>query len=179
MSLVFKDMSSFLKVYSAIPLGKEVIGKVIDYIYFNPKYPENQTLKFFTTNTPSEMVLVRTDNHWEQRSFNDISGQIYKNVERLYVEFFEHLLNNNINTFVVLNCTNTIVNIMDIHFGWKCDIIDAFELNTIESKNFLHDIIRTLEPFPEYYTNSTLLPDNKQTLTYENDEFLNFLNIPE
>ena len=72
-----------------IKLGKYAIPKSIEEIYFNDKFPENQTLKKERKN--DKMVSVQYNGKWETRLFDDICKDMVKKTEEYHDEYFKNL----------------------------------------------------------------------------------------
>ena len=72
-----------------INLGKYAISIRMDDIYFNDKYPNNQTLKKERRN--DKFVEVYLDGKWEKRLIEDVFKPVNHNIERYHNMYFKGL----------------------------------------------------------------------------------------
>ena len=136
--LVCKDMYSFLKLYNIVNNGDDTVVDIIEYIYFNPDIPENQTLKYDSSNM--ENIFIYTNGEWEKRLFGDISYTIYTNIELVYLKFFEKLVNIGVNDSFILNCIDKITDVLKNKFYWNCDFIEEIKTYLINKKESLEPV---------------------------------------
>lgn len=136
--LVCKDMYSFLKLYNIVNNSDDTVVDIIEYIYFNPDIPENQTLKYDSSNM--ENIFIYTNGEWEKRLFGDVSYTIYTNIELVYLKFFEKLVNIGVNDSFILNCIDKITDVLKNKFYWNCDFIEEIKTYLINKKESLEPV---------------------------------------
>ena len=75
-----------------LEIGKYVIPRTVEQIYFNDNFPELQTLKKERRN--DKMVEVYVGNgKWETRFVDDVFMKLIARVEAYHTEYFKHLEN--------------------------------------------------------------------------------------
>ena len=89
LKLLCADEDYLKNMEKHILLGKYAIPKSMGEIYFNDKYPENQTLKKERRN--NKMVSIQNDGKWETRMFEDIYKDIVSKIERYHNKYFRDL----------------------------------------------------------------------------------------
>ena len=152
--LIINELSSFSKLFSLVQLKKQAIVQLIDFIFFNPLFPQNQTIKY--NNTGDSNILIWKNDEWSNVPLIDIKPTILKYVETIYIAFFQELLDTNTDYKVVLNLTNHISSMMFNYFQYQADNIDHFELSLIEKnkeqsiKNELIQKLKDHEEFTKY-----------------------------
>lgn len=76
--------------------GKSAVVKGMNYLYFNDRFPENQTLK--KDRKDDGLVKIRVTNGWEPKIETDLNKPIIKKMEVLYDLFFKRLTEENLLT---------------------------------------------------------------------------------
>ena len=89
LKLLCEDENYLSNMERHVTLGKYAIPRSMDEIYFNDKFPENQTLKKERRN--DKMVSVQSDGKWETRMFDDIYKDVIKKIERYHSKYFKTL----------------------------------------------------------------------------------------
>jgi c-di-AMP phosphodiesterase-like protein len=75
-----------------IDIGKYVIPRTMEHIYFNDMFPEMQTLKKERRN--DKLVGVHVGNgKWEKRLIDDIFEKIIRRVEDFHTKYFKYIEN--------------------------------------------------------------------------------------
>ena len=69
--------------------GKIIIGEIMKKIYFNKKYPQNQTIK--KTCKKDNSVKVYQDNQWKLQMIEDVFKRVTHKVEEYLSPYFETL----------------------------------------------------------------------------------------
>jgi len=69
--------------------GKIIIGEIMKKIYFNKKYPQNQTIK--KTCKKDNTVKVYQDNQWKLQMIEDVFKRVTHKVEEYLSPYFETL----------------------------------------------------------------------------------------
>ena len=72
-----------------IQCGKYALVRSIDDIYFNDKYPKNQTLKKERRN--DKMVEILVNGKWEKRLFEDVFNPISSKIQNYHARYFKKL----------------------------------------------------------------------------------------
>ena len=80
------------RMFENIQCGKYALIRSIDDIYFNEKYPKNQTLKKERRN--DKMVEILVNGIWEKRLFEDVFMPISTKIENYHTKFFKSLTEN-------------------------------------------------------------------------------------
>ena len=75
-----------------VQCGKYALIRSIDDIYFNEKYPKNQTLKKKRRN--DKMVEILVNGIWEKRLFEDVFKPISSKIEKYHNLYFKSLIEN-------------------------------------------------------------------------------------
>ena len=83
------DETYISNILENLKLEKYAIPKSIEDIYFNDKYPENQTLKKDRRN--DKLVSIKYKGKWETRIFDDISKDLIKKTEEYHDKYFTNL----------------------------------------------------------------------------------------
>ena len=89
LKLLFEDDDYLENMKKHLELGKYAIPKSIEEIYFNDKFPENQTMKKERRN--DKMVSIRQNGKWETRMFNDVYKDLIGKIERYHNKYFRDL----------------------------------------------------------------------------------------
>ena len=89
LKLLFEDEDYLQNMKKHLELGKYAIPKSIEEIYFNDKFPENQTMKKERRN--DKMVSIRQNGKWETRMFNDIYKELIAKIEIYHNKYFRDL----------------------------------------------------------------------------------------
>ena len=79
------------KIRENIQCGKYALVRSIDDIYFNDRYPNNQTIKKERRN--DKMVEILVNGKWEKRLFEDVFKPISSKIENYHAKYFKDLLN--------------------------------------------------------------------------------------
>ena len=129
-----------------LEIGKYVIPRTVEQIYFNDNFPELQTLKKERRN--DKMVEVYVGNgKWETRFVDDVFMKLIARVEAYHTEYFKHLENKYKNVKIgsarwkqLTRPIKSFGNIMLWYDGFRGDIIEnmGIELNYPED-NFEMD----------------------------------------
>ena len=128
------DKQSFIDTFDIIQnQGISAINKVIQYLYFNPRFPENHTFKFSIIN--KENVFVRVDYRWVKCSYEYILSHVLYNVSKFYLLFFTSI-RNNIPIDFTLRYVNHISNILFEFFDYTSIDIQDFEFSLVETDIF-------------------------------------------
>ena len=73
-----------------IDIGKYVIPRTVEHIYFNDNFPEMQALKKERRN--DKMVDVHVgDGKWEKRLMNDVCKNVIGRVENFHTEYLKYV----------------------------------------------------------------------------------------
>ena len=80
------------KIRDNIHCGKYALVRSIDDIYFNERYPNNQTIKKERRN--DKMVEILVDGKWEKRLFEDVFKPITSKIENYHAKYFKDLSDN-------------------------------------------------------------------------------------
>nr|QOI90602.1 hypothetical protein HWQ62_00471 [Pyramimonas orientalis virus] len=129
---------TFGNVYQMIQMNKHAIIHVIDYIYFNNRFPQNQTMKYDRHN--KNIIHLRTTNDvWEQHTLVNVANQIFQNVENIYIAFIHKLIAERTHLHLIVNASQHIQGLLQEHFGWKCEGIIAVEQEAIASNDIKHN----------------------------------------
>ena len=121
-----EDNEYLNKMMENIHLGKYAIPKTIEEIYFNDKYPQNQTLKKARKN--DKMVSIQYNGKWETRLYDDIINDLVKKTEEYHKTYFRELQNKyeciekNREFRKMMIPLRRFANRM-LWFGWKCNEI--------------------------------------------------------
>ena len=85
------ERSDYLKmIRNNLDIGKYVIPRTMEQIYFNDKFPKMQTLKKERRN--DKMVEVHVGSgKWEKRFIDDIFKKLIGRVEEYHAQYFKHL----------------------------------------------------------------------------------------
>ena len=138
--LVINDLSTFSSVYSIVKSNKNLISDMVDLIYFNPLFPQNQTIKYIKNSNLD--ISTWSGQEWVEYHFNDITPNVIKNVELVYVAFFNELnQQTNMDKRIVLDPINRICNIIFKHFKCDCDSLEEVELNILEE--YKNELLKT------------------------------------
>ena len=86
------DMDYDSKMIENIQCGKYALVRSIDDIYFNDKYPNNQTLKKERRN--DKMVEILVNGKWEKRLFEDVFNPISSKIQNYHARYFKKLEGN-------------------------------------------------------------------------------------
>jgi len=106
-----------------IELGKYAIPQSIKEIYFNDKYPQNQTIKKERRN--DKLVSIMKNGEWHTRVFDDVYDDILKKMEKYHDKYFRDLKNEYENTernreFRMLMYPLRSFAHKMMWYGWKC-----------------------------------------------------------
>ena len=120
-----------------LDIGKYVIPRTMEQIYFNDNFPKMQTLKKERRN--DKMVEVHVgDGKWEKRFVDDVFMKLIGRVEAYHAEYFKHLENKYKNVKIgsvrwkqVTRPIKSFGNIMLWYDGFRGDTIEnmGIELN--------------------------------------------------
>jgi len=77
------------KMLENIQSGKYALVRSIDDIYFNERYPNNQTIKKERRN--DKMVEILVNGKWEKRLFEDVFTPITSKIENYHEKYFKDL----------------------------------------------------------------------------------------
>ena len=130
-----QDKEYVEKMVENINLGKYAIPKSIEEIYFNDKYPENQTLKKARKN--DKMVSIQYNGKWETRFYEDVINELVKKTEEYHGTYFKDLqrkyekTEKNKEFRKLMIPVRRFANRM-LWFGWKCDDIRSLGLELDE-----------------------------------------------
>jgi hypothetical protein len=166
--LLKDDKQSFINTVEIIQdQSVNAINKVIQYLYFNPRFPENHTFKFSIIN--KENVFVRTDFRWVKCSYEYILSHILYNVSKFYLLFFTSI-KDNIPIYFTLTYVTHISNILLKFFDYTSIEIEDFKFSLIET-----DIFRLTETdiFKQFAKSPILIED---TIFQDSDHFTNLLH---
>ena len=85
------EQSEYLKMISHnMDIGKYVIPRTMEQIYFNDKFPKMQTLKKERRN--DKMVEVHVGKgKWEKRFIDDVFRMVISRVEDYHTQYFKHM----------------------------------------------------------------------------------------
>jgi len=144
-----EDKEYIKKMIDNINLGKYAIPKSIEEIYFNDKYPENQTLKKARKN--DKMVSIQYNGKWETRFYEDIMDDLVKKTEEYHEIYFKDLqkkyekIEKDREFRKLMIPIRRFANRM-LWFGWKCDDIRSLGLELDEGNDMDEDdFIKMLE----------------------------------
>ena len=83
--------AEYLKMVNKnIDIGKYVIPRTVEHIYFNDNFPEMQALKKERRNDKMVEVYVG-DGKWEKRMMNDVCKDIIGRVENFHTEYLKYV----------------------------------------------------------------------------------------
>ena len=164
-----EDKEYFTKMIENIKLGKYAIPKSIEDIYFNDKYPENQTLK--KTRKNDNMVSIQYNGKWETRLFEDIINDLVKKTEEYHETYFKDLqkkyenLNNNKHSKKIMIHVRRFANKM-LWFGWNCRELRNIGLHFDERKDMDEEDLNEMFEFQKQINKLILLTiyDNSRHL---------------
>jgi len=164
-----EDKEYFTKMIENIKLGKYAIPKSIEDIYFNDKYPENQTLK--KTSKNDNMVSIQYNGKWETRLFEDIINDLVKKTEEYHETYFKDLqkkyenLNNNKHSKKFMIHVRRFANKM-LWFGWNCRELRNIGLHFYERKDMDEEDLNEMFEFQKQINKLILLTiyDNSRHL---------------
>nr|QOI90568.1 hypothetical protein HWQ62_00437 [Pyramimonas orientalis virus] len=125
--------STFEKLHSLVQLEKQTIIQTIDFIYFNPNFPQNQTIKY--NNIGDANILVSKNNEWKNVPYESAINSILHNVETVYLEFLKHLNTQTHNFTTIVDYANHIEHMMFKYFKYTCDNIIQYKTNIINQYN--------------------------------------------
>ena len=126
LKLLFEDEDYLKNMEKHLELGKYAIPKSIEEIYFNDKFPENQTMKKERRN--DKMVSIIQNGKWETRMFNDIYKDLIGKIERYHNKYFRDLQNQHEDTernreFRQLMYPLRCFGHQMLWYGWTCNEI--------------------------------------------------------
>ena len=130
------------KMVENINLGKYAIPKSIEEIYFNDKYPENQTLKKERKN--DKMVSIQYNGKWETRFYEDIIDDLVKKTEEYHETYFKDLFlkyedSERDREFRKMMIPLRRFATRMLWFGWKCNDIRRLGIDLDEDTNNMDD----------------------------------------
>ena len=83
--------TEYLKMVNKnIDIGKYVIPRTVEHIYFNDDFPEMQALKKERRNDKMVEVYVG-DGKWEKRMMNDVCKDVVGRVENFHTEYLKYI----------------------------------------------------------------------------------------
>ena len=111
------------KMIENIQCGKYALVRSIDDIYFNDKYPKNQTLKKERRN--DKMVEILVNGKWEKRLFEDVFNPISSKIQNYHARYFKKLEGKNdyLNALEVKHELRKFGHQM-IWYGWKMSMFE-------------------------------------------------------
>jgi len=71
--------------------GKLIIAEIVKLIYFNKKFPQNQTIR--KTTKKDNDILIHMNNEWIPRILQDVFKKILYKVEKYFTPYFISLIN--------------------------------------------------------------------------------------
>jgi hypothetical protein len=159
LDIVLQDSCTFSKAYLLVQLKRQAIVQMIDYIYFNPMFPQNQTIKYMDTDTSKLFIWNGID--WYEQTFHDASKQILINVEKVYHSFFQQLsYYQHTHISVILNSIDHICKLMFAYFRWNCDFLETLELDLIGEQKKKKPIMTSEQKLKEYDIFATLMDNS-------------------
>jgi hypothetical protein len=151
---LYKENDYNKRVSDGIDCRKYAFIKAIDQIYFNDKFPHNQTIKKYRRN--DKFVDIHTNGgKWEKRLIQDIMRPISNNVENYHAPYLKTLqekyeLMTKDALFTRLTRPIKSFGHAMLWYGWHCKEIEniGLELNhpddDVEEKRRLRDMYRLI-----------------------------------
>jgi hypothetical protein len=150
LKLLFEDKDYNKNIEKCIKLGKYALQKSIDEIYFNDKFPENQTLKKERRN--DKLVSIKYSGKWETRMFEDIYKDVMKITEKYHNKYMKELQTKYIDIerdipFNKLMYPLRCFGHQMLWYGWTCNEIRnlGIELNDPDDDDELHRRIKAIK----------------------------------
>jgi hypothetical protein len=136
------DKEYVCKMIENINLGKYAIPKSIEEIYFNDKYPENQTLKKERKN--DKMVSIQYNGKWETRFYEDIIDDLVKKTEEYHETYFKDLYMKYEDSERDREFRKMMIPLRRfatrmLWFGWKCNDIRRLGIDLDEDTHNMDD----------------------------------------
>ena len=131
------DKEYFKQAMNNVDIGRYVIPRAMERIYFNDDFPDLQTIKKERRNDRLVDVHVG-DGKWEKRFIDDVFKLVIRRVEEYHTKFFRNLEERNKNVAIgssrwrqLMRPVKTFGNMMLWYEGFRGDIIEGLgvELN--------------------------------------------------